>query len=143
MHPLIYFSFLIWITSCGNKPTLIEREIISEKISAFNILSDNHDYLHVMMGEYDGNKQEAFDKFNGIIAMEDNSELLPIKKALSRITSVNKDSLLVNRLDALVDYYQSGLSIQIEAIFKGYGHNIPFEGKSALVIYDSLTFKNN
>ena len=138
MHPLIYFSFLIWITSCGNKPTLIEREIISEKISAFNILSDNHDYLHVMMGEYDGNKQEAFDKFNGIIAMEDNSELLPIKKALSRITSVNKDSLLVNRLDALVDYYQSGLSMQIEAIFRGYGQLQMLDFNNAMSLYDNI-----
>ena len=41
-------------------------------------------------------------------------------------------------LDYLIDYYQSGLSIQLEAMFKGYGYYGQFDNNSAISIYDSL-----
>ena len=69
---------------------------------------------------------------------EDNPELTPVHAALKRIENVNNDSLLVRRLDALVDYYQSGLSIQLEAMFKSYGYYHQFDNNSAILIYDSL-----
>ncbi len=42
------------------------------------------------------------------------------------------------RLDDLVDYYQSGLSIQIEAILKGYGFEEVFSIDAVMDIYDDL-----
>ena len=45
-----------------------------------------------------------------------------------------EDFSQVKRLDDLVDYYQSGLSIQIEAILRGYGY------KKALDMDDIYTF---
>ena len=41
-------------------------------------------------------------------------------------------------LDYLVDYYQSGLSLQVEAILRGYGYLKTFPIDSALIIYDRL-----
>ena len=125
--------------SCDSKHPLTEREIFQQKFSAFKILSDNHDYLHIMMGEYKGNRQEAFTNFSTSIMKEDNPELTPVHTALKRIENVNNDSILVGRLDALVDYYQSGLSIQVEAMFKSYGYYRQFDNNSAISIYDSLT----
>ena len=126
------------IISCDSNHTLTEREIFQQKFSAFKILSDNHDYLHIMMGEHEGNVQEAFTNFSTSIIKENNPELTPVRTALKKIENVNNDSLLVRRLDALVDYYQSGLSIQLEAMFKSYGYYRQFDNNSAISIYDSL-----
>ena len=126
------------IISCDSNHTLTEREIFQQKFSAFKILSDNHDYLHIMMGEHEGNVQEAFTNFSTSIIKENNPELTPVRTALKKIENVNNDSLLVRRLDALVDYYQSGLSIQLEAMFKSYGYHGEFDNNSAISIYDSL-----
>ena len=62
------------IISCDSSHPLTEREIFQQKLSAFKILSDNHDYLHIMMGEYEGNRQEAFSNFSTLIMNEDNPE---------------------------------------------------------------------
>ena len=124
--------------SCDLNHSLTEREIFQQKFSAFKILSYNHGHLHIMMGEDEGNRQEAFTNFSTSIMNEDNPELTPVHAALKRIENVNNDSLLVRRLDALVDYYQSGLSLQIEAILRGYGYLKTFPIDSALIIYDKL-----
>ena len=63
-----------------------------------------------------------------------NDELIPIQNALARIDDEMEDFSQVKRLDDLVDYYQSGLSIQIEAIFRGYGY------KKSLDMDDIYTF---
>ena len=44
----------------------------------------------------------------------------------------------VMELDYLIDYYQSGLSLQVEAILRGYGYLKTFPIDSALIIYDKL-----
>ena len=131
------------IISCDSNHTLTEREIFQQKFSAFKILSDNHDYLHIMMREYEGNVQEAFTNFSTSIIKENNPELTPVRTALKKIENVNNDSLLVRRLDALADYYQSGLSIQLEAMFKSYGYYRQFDNNSAISIYDSLATRED
>jgi len=132
------FILALCIISCDSNHPSTEREIFQQKFSAFKILSDNHDYLHIMMGEYEGNRREAFSNFSTSIMNENNPELTPVRAALKRIDNVNNDSLLVRRLDALVDYYQSGLSLQLEAIFKSHGYHRQFENNSAISTYDSL-----
>jgi len=42
------------------------------------------------------------------------------------------------RLDYLIDYYQSGLSLQVEEILRGHGYLKTFPIGSALFIYDRL-----
>ena len=54
----------LYTISCDSNHPLTEREIFQQKFSAFKILSDNHDYLHIMMGEHEGNVQEAFTNFS-------------------------------------------------------------------------------
>jgi len=49
----------------------------------------------------------------------------------------------VKRLDYLVDYYQSGLSIQIEGILRGYGYLKTFSLENAINIYDTITKKSD
>jgi len=48
-------------------------------------------------------------------------------------------------LDYLIDYYQSGLSLQVEAILRGKGYLETFPLDSAIIIYDNLSGlqKNN
>jgi len=48
-------------------------------------------------------------------------------------------------LDYLIDYYQSGLSLQVEAILRGKGYFKTFPLDSAIIIYDNLSGlqKNN
>ena len=43
------------------------------------------------------------------------------------------------KLDYLVDYYQSGLSLQVEAILRGNGYLKTFPLDSALTIYNRLS----
>ena len=43
-----------------------------------------------------------------------------------RINNLDTESDEVKRLDYLVDYYQSGLSLQIEGILRAYGYLKPF-----------------
>ena len=94
------------------------------------------------MGEYDGDKQDAFIQFKSILNDYENTELIPISKAFNNINDVDRDSISVRRLDVLVDYYQSGLSMQIEAILKAYGYNEVVHDQSILSIYDSLASNN-
>ena len=143
MYKLFSFVLLINIfSSCLENKSLTERDILQNKLNAFSFLSDNHDKLHIMMGEYDGDKQDAFIQFKSILNDYKNTELLPIYIALNNINDVDRDSIRVRRLDALVDYYQSGLSMQIEAILKAYGYNDVVHTKSILSIYDSLASNN-
>jgi len=41
-------------------------------------------------------------------------------------------------LDYLIGYFQSGLSLQVEAILRGHGYLKTFPIDSALFFYDSL-----
>ena len=45
----------------------------------------------------------------------------------------------VLKLDYLVDYYQSGLSMQIEAMLRGYGYLNVVQMDSALILYDRVS----
>ena len=65
---------------------------------------------------------------------------MPVKNSILRIdpNNVNQDLESVKRLDYLVDYYQSGLSMQIEAIFRGYGHLEILDMENAINIYERI-----
>ena len=92
-----------------------------------------------MIGEEEGDGAESFDQFNKAISTNDNVELIPIRNAVYRIIPFKENSESIKRLDYLVDYYQSGLSMQIEAIMRGYGYLESFSMEDALSIYDSIT----
>ena len=125
--------------SCNNQVQLNEYEVIKQKVEAFSFLSKYHHQLHIMIGEEEGDGSESFDQFNKAISTNDNVELTPIRNAVYRIIPFKENSESVKRLDYLVDYYQSGLSMQIEAIMRGYGYLESFSMEDALSIYDSIT----
>ena len=52
--------FLLFILSCSSQQELNEREILSQKVSAFSFSSSYHHQLHIMIGEEDGDKVQAF-----------------------------------------------------------------------------------
>ena len=91
-----------------------------------------------MIGEEEGDKMKAFLEFKDALILQTNVELIPVNNALKRISNVQSDHISVMRLDDLVDYYQSGLSIQIEAILKGYGFEEVFSIDAVMDIYDNL-----
>ena len=132
-------AFILIITatiffSCEKNVKISEGYLIKKKIEAFKFLSDYHHQLHIMIGEEDGDKKKALNEFKSAPVLKNNEELIPIQNALARIDDEMEDFSQVKRLDDLVDYYQSGLSIQIEAILRGYGY------KKSLDMDDIYTF---
>ena len=126
------------VISCNNSMLLKERVVLERKVEAFLFLSKYHHQLHIMIGEEEGDMQNAFQEFSNAIRKFDNDELIPVINAISRIQSVDPESENVKRLDYLVDYYQSGLSLQIEAIMRSYGYFESFSFESAIDIYDRI-----
>ena len=134
----LIFSFLV--TFCGSDPKIDERILLQQKLEAFEFLSKYHHQLHIMIGEEKGDINKAYSEFYDAVIKFDNIELLPVKKSMSRIdpNNLNQNAEGVKRLDYLVDYYQSGLSMQIEAIFRGYGHLEILDFKNAMDLYDKV-----
>jgi len=135
---ILIFSFLV--TFCGSDPKMNERTLLQQKLEAFEFLSKYHHQLHIMIGEEKGDVNKAYKEFYNAVINFDNIELLPVKKSISRIdpNNLNQNAEGVKRLDYLVDYYQSGLSMQIEAIFRGYGHLKILDFKNAVDLYDKI-----
>ena len=137
------YSFLLLfllMTTCGKNPKVNERVLLQQKLEAFEFLSKYHHQLHIMIGEEKGDVNKAYKEFYDAVINFDNIELLPVKKSISRIdpNNLNQNAESVKRLDYLVDYYQSGLSMQIEAIFRGYGHLEILDFKNAMDLYDKI-----
>ena len=120
-----------------------EKDVLEQKVEAFIFLSDYHHQLHIMIGEEEGDILKAYNEFKSAPVLQTNIELIPVKEALERIKVVKPENIDVKQLDYLVDYYQSGLSIQIEAILRGYGYKENFENNSIVDVYDKLSKGNN
>ena len=129
--------------SCDQGVSLNERHLLEQKLDAFKFLSDYHHQLHIMIGEEAGNKTKAFDEFKNAPIIKTNNELLPVYNAILRIKDVKTDQVNVKRLDDLVDYYQSGLSIQIEAMLRGVGYKENLDMDTVMELYDELTKMSN
>ena len=130
---------LFFLVGCNNQSQDTDRTIFTQKLDALKFLSEHHDQLHVMIGEEVGDGDKAFKEFSNALRNNNNSELIPVKKALGKIKSFSISSDQVMKLDYLVDYYQSGLSLQVEAILRGYGYLKTFPLDSALTIYNRLS----
>ena len=137
---IFFLIFSILVTFCGSDPKVNERILLQQKLEAFEFLSKYHHQLHIMIGEENGDINKAYKEFYDAVIKFDNIELLPVKKSMSRIdpNNLNQNAEAVKRLDYLVDYYQSGLSMQIEAIFRGHGHLEILDFENAMDIYDKI-----
>ncbi len=135
---LLIISMVLLISSCNNTNQLNERILLENKTEAFQFLSTYHHQLHIMIGEEEGDGELAYKEFLNALMDNDNNELIPIKNAAIRIGNYTSISESVKRLDYLVDYYQSGLSMEIEGILRGYGYLQNFPTDSVLVLYDKL-----
>ena len=133
--PIALFFFL----GCNNHVLDTDRSIFIQKLDALKFLSEYHDQLHVMIGEEEGDADKAFKEFSSALRENNNSELIPVREALGKIKSFSVSSEEVMKLDYLVDYYQSGLSLQVEAILRGHGYLKTFPLDSALIIYDRFS----
>ena len=133
--PIALFFFL----GCSNHVLDTDRSIFIQKLDALKFLSEYHDQLHVMIGEEEGDADNAFKEFSSALIKNNNSELIPVREALGKIKSFSVSSEEVMKLDYLVDYYQSGLSLQVEAILRGNGYLKTFPLDSALTIYNRLS----
>ena len=129
---------LSFFLGCNNHVLDTDRSIFIQKLDALKFLSEYHDQLHVMIGEEEGDADKAFEEFSSALRKNNNSELIPVREALGKIKSFSVSSEEVMKLDYLVDYYQSGLSLQVEAILRGNGYLKTFSLDSALIIYNRL-----
>ena len=129
---------LFFLLGCNKHVLYTDRSIFIQKLDALKFLSEYHDQLHVMIGEEEGDADKAFKEFSSALRKNNNSELIPVREALGKIKSFSVSSDEVMKLDYLVDYYQSGLSLQVEAILRGNGYLKTFSLDSALIIYLSL-----
>ena len=134
-----FFTIVLFLFLGSNKHIQhTERTIFIQKLDALKFLSEYHDQLHVMIGEEEGDADKAFKEFFSALRKNNNSELIPVREALGKIKSFSVSSDEVMKLDYLVDYYQSGLSLQVEAILRGHGYLKTFPLDSALTIYNRL-----
>ena len=140
MKKILVVFFSLYALNCGIDTKINERELLKQKLEAFQFLSAYHHQLHVMIGEENGDLKKAYYDFKDAINEFDNIELLVIKNAFTRIKldQMSPSSESVKRLDYLVDYYQSGLSMQIEAIFRGYGQLQILDFNNAMRLYDDM-----
>ena len=138
MKKIVTLVLFFMMFACASNAVESEREVLRQKVLAFAFLSEYHHQLHIMIGEEEGDKLQAFTEFKEASILQTNMELIPVKNALERLNDVKLDHVNVKRLDDLVDYYQSGLSIQIEAILRGYGHKEVFEMGTVMDLYDNL-----
>ena len=140
MKYTILYIFLVISLCCSSTQQINERKLLERKIEAFQFLSEYHHQLHIMIGEEEGDIKKAYNEFYNAVLNLSNIELLPIQEAFSRINSndVTPNSENVKRLDYLVDYYQSGLSMQIEGIFRGHGHLEILDMENAINLYDKI-----
>lgn len=129
---------LFFLFGCDKHIQDTDRTIFIQKLDALKFLSEYHDQLHVMIGEEEGDADKAFEEFSSALRKNNNSELIPVREALGKIKSFSVSSDEVMKLDYLVDYYQSGLSLQVEAILRGNGYLKTFPLDSALIIYNRL-----
>ena len=129
---------LSFFLGCNNHVLDTDRSIFIQKLDALKFLSEYHDQLHIMIGEEEGDADNAFKEFSSALRKNNNSELIPVREALGKIKSFSVSSDEVMKLDYLVDYYQSGLSLQVEAILRGSGYLKTFPLDSALIIYNRL-----
>ena len=142
VNTIFFTFFIIQLVSCQKEQEFNENQIIKAKIEAFNILNDNHDLLHEMLGSDKEKGLIAFNNFKREILKVNNAELIPIVNSFNRIEKYAEEDENIQSLDELVDYYQSGLSIQIESIFKGYGVKRIIPNDSALIVYNKLILNN-
>ena len=134
----LIISIMILLSSCIKTNELDERALLQNKLEAYKFLNDYHHQLHIMIGEEEGDRENAFNEFlNGIMNI-DNYELIPIKNAAIRIGDYQTITESVIRLDHLVDYYQSGLSMEIEGILRGYGYKENYSIDDVLDQYDTV-----
>lgn len=135
----LFVIALFFLFGCDKHIQDTDRTIFIQKLDALKFLSEYHDQLHVMIGEEEGDADKAFEEFSSALRKNNNSELIPIREALRKIKSFSISSDEVMKLDYLVDYYQSGLSLQVEAILRGNGYLKTFPLDSALTIYNRLS----
>tara|TARA_B100000927_G_scaffold166643_1_gene134307 strand:+ start:560 stop:982 length:423 start_codon:yes stop_codon:yes gene_type:complete len=133
--PIALFFFF----GCDKNIHDTDRAIFTQKLDALKFLSEYHNQLHIMIGEEEGDADKAFKEFSSAIRKNNNSELIPVRESLGKIKSFSVSSDEVMKLDYLVDYYQSGLSLQVEAILRGHGYLKTFPLDSALTIYNSFS----
>ena len=134
----LFVIALFFLFGCDKHIQDTDRTIFIQKLDALKFLSEYHDQLHVMIGEEEGDADKAFEEFSSALRKNNNSELIPVREALGKIKSFSVSSDEVMKLDYLVDYYQSGLSLQVEAILRGNGYLKTFPLDSALTIYNRL-----
>ena len=135
----LFVIALFFLFGCDKHIQDTDRTIFIQKLGALKFLSEYHDQLHVMIGEEEGDPDKAFEEFSSALRKNNNSELIPVREALGKIKSFSVSSDEVMKLDYLVDYYQSGLSLQVEAILRGNGYLKTFPLDSALTIYNRLS----
>jgi len=135
---LIFNILLVSLVGCGINNSFSERDSFVQKLEALKFLSDYHHQLHIMIGEDEGDGDQAYNEFSSAIRKFNNPELIPVVSSFERINRFSIASESVMRLDYLIDYYQSGLSLQIEAILRGHGYLKTFPIDSAVFIYDKL-----
>ena len=132
---VLFTMFMCIVIPCGKTN---ERVMFVDTVEAFKFLSKYHHELHIMIGEDEGDFKKAYNSFYKYISATSNDRLLPIKIGFFRIKDLKTGSKDVRDFDALVDYYQSGLSLEIEGVLKGYGYTEVVNLDNAITIYDKI-----
>lgn len=100
-----------------------EKQRLVHLMDAFVCLSEGHEFLHIMMGEAEGDPVTAYQEFRLLLSEHGaNPELISVRLAFGRITDPsNPGKAGAAELDALVDQLQLACQFGYQGVFKGYG----------------------
>ena len=140
----ILFTILL-LLGCNdvstNEDLFNYKNNLNELIDSYIFLSETHDLLHIMMGEYEGSPINSYNDYkNQIDPLKNNVYLKPIYFGLNNIKIDNNILINADEFDALVDYYQMGIQLMIEGLLKGYGYKDKIPQNSDE--YEAIKMKN-
>ena len=81
---IVLVSLLIFF-GCGIKNFVSERDGFVQKLEALKFLSEYHHQLHIMIGEEEGDGDQAFNEFSSAINKFNNPELIPVVSSLKEL----------------------------------------------------------
>ena len=95
----IFLKSLLIFVGCEIKNFVSERDGFVQKHEALKFLSEYHHQLHIMIGEEEGDGDQAFNEFSSAISKLNNPELIPVVSSFDRIKRFSVASESVMRLD--------------------------------------------
>ena len=93
MKKIVTLVLFFMMFACASNAVESEREVLRQKVLAFAFLSEYHHQLHIMIGEEEGDKLQAFTEFKEASILQTNMELIPVIEVIPNTTQQQEQVL--------------------------------------------------